>query len=348
MTFTTLCYIENEDSYLMLHRVKKHKDINKDKWIGIGGHFESGESPEECLLRETLEETGLTLTSYQFRGIVTFLCDDITDYYMCLYTANGFTGTLKECSEGTLEWVPKNKITELNLWEGDLIFFKLLAENAPFFSLKLSYKNNILKEAALDGKPLELFDIVDDQGEPTGKVRERSLVHLYGTPHRTAHVWIVRPDKKGSFDVLLQKRAAHKDSYPGCYDVSSAGHIPAGYDYMESALRELQEELGITAEPDDLKLIGYQRMDVKTQFYGKPFHDHEYSAVYIMNQNPNICDLTLQTEEIESVVWMNYEECLKGIKNGTLPNCITPSEFDLLGTKCKSLFSIPSTANAVS
>lgn len=156
MTLTTLCYLEKNNSYLMLHRIKKEKDINKDKWIGIGGHFESGESPEECLLRETKEETGLTLTSYRCRGIITFLCDDITDYYMFLYTADGFTGSLKECSEGNLEWVSKDKLTELNLWEGDLIFFRLLEENVPFFSLKLCYKNDVLLHASLNGKELDL------------------------------------------------------------------------------------------------------------------------------------------------------------------------------------------------
>lgn len=154
MTLTTLCYIEKEDSYLMLHRIKKEKDINKDKWIGIGGHFETGESPEDCLLREVFEETGLVLTSYRFRGILTFLCDDITDYYICLYTADGFKGELKECNEGTLEWIAKNKIDDLELWEGDKIFFKLLEQDAPFFSLKLRYSNNELTEAVLNGKKL--------------------------------------------------------------------------------------------------------------------------------------------------------------------------------------------------
>lgn len=154
MTLTTLCYIEKEDAYLMLHRIKKEKDINKDKWIGIGGHFETGESPEDCLLREVFEETGLVLTSYRFRGILTFLCDDITDYYICLYTADGFEGELKECNEGTLEWVAKNKIDDLELWEGDKIFFKLLEQDAPFFSLKLRYSNNELAEAVLNGTKL--------------------------------------------------------------------------------------------------------------------------------------------------------------------------------------------------
>ena len=150
---TTLCYIEKDDAYLMLHRVSKKNDINKDKWIGIGGHFQLNESPEECLLREAKEETGLTLTSYRFRGIVTFITDGLEEAeYMHLYTADGFKGEMIACDEGTLEWVPKSKIPELNLWEGDLIFFKLLAEDAPFFSLKLVYQGNKLVEAVLNGK----------------------------------------------------------------------------------------------------------------------------------------------------------------------------------------------------
>ena len=153
---TTLCYIEREDSYLMLHRVSKKNDINKDKWIGIGGHFQVNESPEDCLLREAKEETGLTLTSFRFRGIVTFITDGLEEAeYMHLYTADGFDGEMIDCDEGTLEWVPKSKIPELNLWEGDLIFFKLLEENAPFFSLKLVYQKDKLVEAVLDGKKLK-------------------------------------------------------------------------------------------------------------------------------------------------------------------------------------------------
>lgn len=152
---TTLCYIEKDDCYLMLHRVSKKNDINKEKWIGIGGHFEEDESPEECLLREAKEETGLTLTSYRFRGIVTFDCEDYPTEYMCLYTADGFEGAITECSEGKLEWVPKERISELNLWEGDLIFFDLLDKGVPFFSLKLCYyKDGTLYQAVLDGVEL--------------------------------------------------------------------------------------------------------------------------------------------------------------------------------------------------
>ena len=116
---TTLCYIEKDDCYLMLHRVKKEQDINKDKWIGIGGHFEGKESPEECLLREVKEETGLTLINYRFRGLITFVTDCYETEYMCLYTSDEFEGELTECTEGNLEWVPKNKLRQLNLWEGD-------------------------------------------------------------------------------------------------------------------------------------------------------------------------------------------------------------------------------------
>lgn len=152
---TTLCYIEKDDSYLMLHRVKKVKDVNKDKWIGVGGHFEEGESPEECLLREVLEETGLTLTSFRFCGIVTFIAEGWQAEYMCLYRADGFTGQIKECSEGTLEWVKKADIDRLNLWEGDKIFFRLM-EQEGFFSLKLHYKGDILTEAILNGNQMEL------------------------------------------------------------------------------------------------------------------------------------------------------------------------------------------------
>ena len=150
MNFTTLCYIEKENKYLMLHRTSKKKDGNKDKWIGVGGHFEKGESPEECLLREAKEETGLELTSYQFRGIVTFISDEWPDEYMCLYTADRYTGDIGNCDEGELVWVEKEKIMDLNIWEGDKIFLKLLMENQPFFSLKLEYKGDKLVNTFLN------------------------------------------------------------------------------------------------------------------------------------------------------------------------------------------------------
>ena len=151
---TTLCYVEKDEQYLMLHRISKKNDVNKDKWIGIGGHFEEGESPEECLLREAKEETGLTLTSWKFRGIVTFIANGWPPEYMCLYTADGFTGEMISCTEGTLEWVPKSELMNLNLWEGDKIFLKLMAQDAPFFSLKLMYDGDTLTYASLDGREI--------------------------------------------------------------------------------------------------------------------------------------------------------------------------------------------------
>lgn len=151
-SLTTLCYIEKDGRYLMMHRVKKENDINQDKWVGVGGHFEPDETPEECLLREVKEETGLTLTSWRFRGLVTFQCDRWQTEYMCLYTADGFSGEMGECDEGKLEWVPKEKVYELPIWEGDKLFFRLLQEDHPFFSLKLRYEKDELVEAVLDGK----------------------------------------------------------------------------------------------------------------------------------------------------------------------------------------------------
>lgn len=153
----TLCYIENDrDEYLMLHRVKKKNDVNQDKWIGVGGKFEEGESPEECLLREVWEETGYTLTRYRLRGVVTFQADPWPAEYMFLYTADGYTGELKECNEGDLQWVPKDQIESLPIWEGDKVFFRLLREDRPFFSLKMVYQGDKLMKATLDGEEMAL------------------------------------------------------------------------------------------------------------------------------------------------------------------------------------------------
>ena len=153
MKLTTLCYIEKDDKYLMLHRVKKENDLNHDKWVGVGGKFEPDETPEECMLREVRDETGLTLTKYQFRAILTFLSDEWETEYIHLYTASEFTGTLLECDEGNLEWIPKSEIDKLKLWEGDKIFFKLLRETEDFFSLKLRYEGEKLVETKLTQYP---------------------------------------------------------------------------------------------------------------------------------------------------------------------------------------------------
>ena len=149
---TTLCYIEKDGCYLMLHRVRKAHDVNEGKWIGVGGHFEKNESPEECLLREVREETGLTLTSWRFRGLVTFISEGWPTEYMCLFTADGFEGELAECAEGVLEWVRIARLGEKRLWEGDRIFLRLLQEREDFFSLKLEYEGDHLRGWSLDGK----------------------------------------------------------------------------------------------------------------------------------------------------------------------------------------------------
>jgi len=155
---STLGYLENaRGEYLMLHRIKKKRDINQGKWIGVGGKFEDGEAPEECFCREVLEETGLALTDWQFRGIVTFLSDNGEGEYMHLFTATGWTGELNpDCNEGELAWVPKDKVGELPCWEGDHVFLELLAQDAPAFLLTMEYEKDKLVRAVLDGKALPI------------------------------------------------------------------------------------------------------------------------------------------------------------------------------------------------
>ncbi len=147
---TTLCYIERDNHYLMLHRVKKSHDANRDKWIGLGGHFETGESPGECVLREVYEESGLTLLSYRPRGLVTFVSNEWGTEYMHLFTSDAFEGKLRECSEGELCWVEKSRVYDLPIWEGDKIFFRLLEEEREYFFLKLVYEGDKLVRAVLD------------------------------------------------------------------------------------------------------------------------------------------------------------------------------------------------------
>ena len=152
MKNTTLCYIQREGQYLMLHRVKKKNDVNQDKWVGIGGKFEDKESPEDCLLREVLEENGLTLTRYAYRGLVTFVSDQWETEYMHLFTAAEFQGEIGPCEEGNLEWVDKDKVKDLPIWVGDKIFLDLLTREVPFFSLKLAYEGETLVQAVLNGQ----------------------------------------------------------------------------------------------------------------------------------------------------------------------------------------------------
>ena len=159
MQNTTLCYIVRDGRYLMLHRMKKDRDVNRDKWVAMGGHFEENESPEDCVCREVLEETGLTLTDYRYCGIITFVSDRWEGEYMHLFRAEGFTGNLRDCDEGTLEWITGAQINNLPQWEGDRIFFRLMEENVPFFSLKLRYEGETLREAVLNGKQLPVGNV---------------------------------------------------------------------------------------------------------------------------------------------------------------------------------------------
>ena len=152
MKLTTLVYLERAGEYLMLHRTKKENDINREKWIGVGGKFEEGESPEDCMRREVREETGYTVTSFRLRGVVTFLSDTAPTEYMFLYTVDGWMGEERTCDEGELAWIKKEELLRLTMWEGDLIFLRLLEEEHPFFSLKLTYKGDRLLSAVLDGE----------------------------------------------------------------------------------------------------------------------------------------------------------------------------------------------------
>ena len=154
MKQTTLCYLERGDEYLMLHRTKKKNDENHDKWIGVGGKFEAGESPEDCMHREIFEETGLTVTDYRYRGIVTFVSDIYETEYMHLFTVTDWEGEARECDEGELAWIKKQKLFDLTLWQGDRIFLQLLQEDVPFFSLKLTYQGDELLEAVLNGEKI--------------------------------------------------------------------------------------------------------------------------------------------------------------------------------------------------
>ena len=337
---STLCYMEKDGKYLMLHRTVKKNDVNKDKWIGVGGHFEADESPEECLLREVREETGYRLTSWRFRGIVTFVSGDGVTEYMHLFTADGFEGEPIACDEGQLEWVDIGQVWKLNIWEGDKIFFRLIDEDVPFFSLKLVYNGSGgLVSAALNGEAMELFDILNEDGTRSGLVRERGVAHRDGSLHETVHTWIVRKSEGEDrrWEVLLQKRSAIKDSNPGCYDISSAGHLSSGDIPLEGALRELKEELGLTAEREDFHYVGKHRGSYQAPFHGRLFRDNELSNVYVLTKHFDERELSLQESEVESVLWMDYETCRRRIHEGTLPNCIYEDEFDMVGDYLKTI-----------
>ncbi len=341
MTCTTLCYLEKNEKYLMLHRIKKEHDMNKDKWIGIGGHCEEGESPEDCIKREILEETGIIVESPDFRGIVTFVsgAEKIFTEYMMIFTSSDFIEPeeLPVCDEGVLEWLPKDRLWNMDLWDGDRVFLRLLAQKSPFFSLKLVYDgDDRFTAAVLNGKDLELFDIVDDNGNPTGKTEERETAHFLGTKHRSSHMWI--SDGK---NILFQKRAACKDSNPGCYDISSAGHIAAGDDPLSSAIREMKEELGLDIKENDLIFLGLHKGSFEKEFHGKLFKDDEVSFVYLCKcirdndghisfDGKRFQKLVFQKSEVDDAKWMDPVECFNKLNDPSFPNCIYPDELQMV------------------
>lgn len=176
---------------------------------------------------------------------------------------------------------------------------------------------------------MEILDIVDENGEPTGERAERTVVHAKGLRHRTSHVWLLR-DRGQGVEVLLQKRSEGKDSFPGCYDISSAGHIPAGVGFKESALRELKEELGLTAVGDDLIYCGDLKLYQEAVFYGKPFKDNQVSRVFYIWKDVEPEDMQLQTSEVSEVRWMRLDECRKKVRENAIPHCIVAGELDML------------------
>lgn len=177
---------------------------------------------------------------------------------------------------------------------------------------------------------MELLDLRNRDGSLTGERKERELVHRDGDIHGTSHVWIVRTDTRGECEVLLQKRSKDKDAYPGCYDISSAGHIPAGQDYITSALRELEEELGIHACEEDLHFLGWNFYCFEEVFYGKKFINREISKVYLYCEPVDADQLTLQKEEVESVCWMELEECSRQIAKKNPAFCVMEEELDMI------------------
>ena len=174
----------------------------------------------------------------------------------------------------------------------------------------------------------EYLDVVDETGLPTGEIAERSAVHREGISHRTAHLWLVRM-RNHQIQILLQKRAMTK-SFPGCYDISSAGHIPAGQDYLPSAVRELKEELGITAKESDLIYCGDRTIIWDDVFFGEPYHDRQYTKVFLLWADVEENEFVLQEEEVDGVLWLDLEECIARVRAGTIQNCIAPDELQMV------------------
>jgi isopentenyldiphosphate isomerase len=176
---------------------------------------------------------------------------------------------------------------------------------------------------------MEYLDIVDEQGMPTGEIIERSIAHAQGILHRTSHVWLFR-HHHGTLEILLQKRSKDKDSFPGCYDISSAGHIPAGVDYVTSALRELKEEIGVDATEEDLYFCGQRRIHYEEVFYGKRFEDNQVTNVYMLFVHQEAKEFQIQESELEEVIWIEFSECVERVRKNTINHCIMEEELEIL------------------
>lgn len=181
---------------------------------------------------------------------------------------------------------------------------------------------------------MEILDVVDENGNPTGQTVERKKAHEEGIMHRTSHVWLLRK-KQGKVQILLQKRSEIKESFPGCYDISSAGHIPAGMDFAESAIRELQEELGISVSNEDLVFCGDRTVIWDDSFYGRPFHDRQYSRVFILWWDMDEEEFIVRKEEVDSVHWMDLDECIEAVETNRIRHCIYTDELKMVKDACR-------------
>lgn len=335
MINTTLCYIEQNGKYLMLLRNKKKHDVNAGKWIGVGGKFEAGETAEQCAMREIKEETGLTALRLMPRGVVYFHSEGWESEVMYLFTVPEWEGTLTECDEGELRWVDKREVFGLNLWDGDRIFLEYLMKDVPYFEMTLRYRDDRLYQAVADGKELELFDIFHEDGTPAGYVAERGYAHCHALWHATARIWVVRPKAGGDgVELLLQLRSAKKKLHPAKYDASSAGHIAAGEDILTGAVRELEEELGISVSGDSLEPVAVVTsvIDFDTPD-GQPYHDREHCHLFLCRVDVKDSDIYTQVSEVDGVKWISPDECLRAVQTGAFPNCIDPQELSLVLSK---------------
>lgn len=329
MKKATLCYIERDGRYLMLLRNKKSADPNEGKWIGVGGKVEPGETVRDCAAREIREETGLTATELIPWGEVYFRSDVWEDEIMYLFLVKAFEGDLTGCDEGELYWIEKDRLFDLNLWDGDRVFLKYLLLGVRFDRMELDYRGDRLCRCAVDGREEELIDVYREDGQPAGYVATRDFVHWKGLWHATVHIWLKGRTPQGEPALLIQLRAAGKRLYPSSWDISSAGHIPAGEKPVEGALRELEEELGIHASPGELTFAGVIIMTYDDDI-DQGYHDREHCYVYLLESQAEEPDFTLQASEVERVMWMPFDELYRAVERNTIRHCLFTRELDFI------------------